>query len=224
MRPRPFRRLLRPAKHAAYLMRRRVDTLLARVPSLAAKERVYDSEFYAHSDAVHAPMYDRLAESIAARLEPASVLDVGCGTGRILARLAARGISVKGIEGSRHAVAASPVADVIVRSNLEHGVPEVGRFDLCMCIEVAEHLPARVAPTLVEGLTRASDRVLFTAAVPGQGGTHHVNEQPRSYWERMFADRGFELAPLGDAIRDDLRDIPEPAWMHENLMVFERRS
>lgn len=222
MLPEPIRRPLRPLKHGVYLARQRLDRALAWLPFLAAKERVYDEEFYEHADQVHGPMYDRLADAILDRFAPASVLDVGCGTARILARLAARGVVVRGVEGSRHAIAASPVADAIVRRNLEQGVPDLGRFDLALCIEVAEHLPERVAPKLVDGLTRASDRVLFTAAVPGQGGTHHVNEQPRAYWERLFAARGFDLDPVGTEVRTALASIPDPAWMHENLLVFRR--
>ena len=186
----PVRRALRRVKHASWLARRRLDAAAASLPLLAAKERVYDAEFYAHTDAVHAPMYSRLAEAVWERLRPASAVDVGCGTGFILARLAEHGVDVRGVEGSRHAIEASPIRDRIVRANLEREVPNLGRFDVAICIEVAEHLPKRVAPALVEGLAAMSDRVLFTAAQPGQGGTHHVNEQPREFWLDLFARHG----------------------------------
>src|SRR2546421_8339332 len=146
------RRALRRVKHGSWLLRKRLDAAAASVPTLRAKERVYDEEFYAHTDEVHREMYERLASSIHERLRPSSAVDVGCGTGFILARLAERGVEVKGVEGSRHAIAASPIGERIVRANLEREIPNLGRFDLAICIEVAEHLPKRVAPALVEGL------------------------------------------------------------------------
>jgi SAM-dependent methyltransferase len=194
----------------------------ARLPFLAAKEHVYDTEFFRSHDAVQDPMYDRIADAIAAVVRPRSVVDIGCGTGRIISRLAETGVAVQGVEGSRHAIELSPVSDRIVRHNLEHGVPDLGRFDLALCIEVAEHLPERSAGPLVAGLARSSDRVVFTAATPGQGGTHHVNEQPHDYWIELFYGEGFERSTLVDVLREAIADLDEPAWIRANLMTFER--
>jgi hypothetical protein len=60
------------------------------------------------------------------------------------------------------------------------------RFDLVQSLEVGEHLPLSAAETLVDSLTTASDRVLFSAAVKGQGGEFHVNEQPLAFWQELF--------------------------------------
>ncbi len=65
------------------------------------------------------------------------------------------------------------------------------RFDLGICLEVAEHLPTAGADQLVENLVRLSDVILFSAAIPHQGGTHHVNEQWPSYWADLFAARHY---------------------------------
>jgi SAM-dependent methyltransferase len=222
--PSAVRRVLRRTKHSAWVVRERLDELAASLPLLAAKERVYDEEFFTYADSVHAPMYDRLASLIYEHLRPRTAVDVGCGTGQILARLAEKGVEVRGLEGSRHAIARSQVADRIVRCNLEKGVPQVGRFDLCICIEVAEHLPPRLSEKLAAGLTGLSDRVVFTAAVPGQGGTHHINEQPRQFWLDLFAARGFRESPLTEELRRGTADIPEPEWMSRNLIVLEREA
>lgn len=197
---------------------------LARVPLLAAKEVVYDRGYFADLDARHARAYELFADALADRLEPATAVDVGCGTGRLLARLAARGVAVTGIEGSRHAIALSPVRDRIVRANIERGLPDLGRFDLCLCIEVAEHLPANRADSLVATLAGLGDVVVFTAAQPGQGGTHHVNEQPRSYWTERFRSLGYAVdTALEDALRESVAGEPEPAYLQENLIVVRRR-
>lgn len=194
------------------------------LPFLAAKEFVYDAEFFRTHDAVQNPMYDRIADTIARTVKPMSVVDIGCGTGRIISRLADRGVTVRGVEGSRHAIELSPVGDRIVRHNLEQGVPNLGRFDLALCLEVAEHLPKRAAEPLVDGLVLLSDRIVFSAATPDQGGTHHVNEQPHKYWVDLFRRRGFGRSALAETLRHAIADLDEPTWIKANLMSFERAS
>jgi hypothetical protein len=51
------------------------------------------------------------------------------------------------------------------------------RFDLALCLEVAEHLPAAAGDSLVRRLASVGARILFSAAIPGQGGRNHVNEK-----------------------------------------------
>jgi hypothetical protein len=65
------------------------------------------------------------------------------------------------------------------------------RFDLVQSLEVAEHLPVEAADSFVEMLTAHGSLVLFSAAVPGQGGEHHINEQPLEYWREKFSCRGY---------------------------------
>jgi SAM-dependent methyltransferase len=204
-------------------LRWRAKQAAARLPFLFAKEFIYDDAFFDQEVAAQT-MYGRLVDVLYELLKPSSVVDVGCGRGLILARFAEKGVRVRGIEGSRHAIARSQVGDRIVRANLERGVPLLGRFDLCVCIEVAEHLPERSARRLVEGLAALSDRVVFTAATPGQGGRHHVNEQPNSYWRSRFEEVGYVPSGLLQEIRSRIADIPEPPWMHANLMMFEKRA
>jgi len=203
----------------------RVPRALAHLPFLAAKQTLYDRAFFEYQDHVQNAVYEALADALYASLHPRSVVDVGCGTGFLLARFGARGASIRGLEGSRHAIALSPVADSVTRCNLERGVPRLGRFDLCLCIEVAEHLPARTASTLVRGLTTLSDVVVFTAATPGQGGAHHINLQPRSFWSALFYDEGFAPSGLAEHLRSAIDGIDSPAWwIQENLSVFEPLS
>jgi hypothetical protein len=103
-------------------------------------------------------------------------------------------------------------------------LPELGQhFDLCCCVEVAEHLREGAAPALVDGLVRLSDTVVFTAAAPGQSGVAHLNLRPKEYWQALFERRGFETSPLEGVLLDSIADIPEPGYIHANLMTFERR-
>jgi methyltransferase family protein len=95
-------------------------------------------------------------------------------------------------------------------------------FDLVQSLEVAEHLPAVAAEQFVDNLVTHSSIVLFSAAVPGQGGEHHVNEQPYSYWRQLFSDRGYVMF---DLVRPFLlgRRIVEP-WYRFNTFVYIARE
>jgi SAM-dependent methyltransferase len=198
------------------------ERVLGQVPILAVRNLVYNDRFYDSVDPLARPLYQRMVEALVRLRSPRSVVDVGCGTGVMLGKFADQSVSVRGIEGSQAAIRRSRLGDRIVRANLEHGVPDVGRFDLCLCIEVAEHLSSRSAARLVEGLTRLSDVVVFTAAPPGQRGTAHLNPQPKSYWRALFAGCGFSESSLERELLEAIADVPQPEYIHANLMVFER--
>ena len=92
------------------------------------------------------------------------------------------------------------------------------RFDLVQSLEVAEHLPAHLADRFVADLVAHGDVILFSAAVPHQGGEHHVNEQPPEYWRRRFADRGYAAY---DWLRPQLRhDRRVERWYRFNSVIY----
>lgn len=55
-----------------------------------------------------------------------------------------------------------------------------------LCLETAEHLPPERADSFVEDLVKLAPVVVFSAAIPGQGGTDHLNEQWPEYWAQRF--------------------------------------
>jgi hypothetical protein len=94
------------------------------------------------------------------------------------------------------------------------------RYDLAVSMEVAEHLPDSCAKEIVAALTQLSDRVLFSAAIPHQGGLNHVNEQWQDYWARLFARVGYEVQ---DFIRPMIWDDEQiPYWYRQNTLFFSR--
>jgi SAM-dependent methyltransferase len=195
---------------------------LTRIPVRSTKRLLYNRRYWSTGDPLKVPLYHALADALYDELRPARAVDVGCGTGIMLARLAERGVEIQGIEGSRAAIAASPVGDRIEHRDLVRDVPDLGRYDLCLCIEVAEHLPPASGPALVAGLTRLSDLIVFTAATPGQGGMAHLNERPHEYWISRFAERGFEQSPLRDRLRETVAAVPDAPWVQKNLHVFAK--
>ena len=93
-------------------------------------------------------------------------------------------------------------------------------FDLVISLEVAEHLPAECAAAFVESLTRLAPLVLFSAAIPGQGGNHHINEQWPDKWAELF--REHDYVPV-DFIRKRIwqSDAVE-FWYVQNTLLFAR--
>ncbi len=155
----------------------------------------YDENFYrAQKDGSY-----RSAELTIPRLfhyvpKPKTVVDVGCGLGTWLAVFKQQGAAVVGVDGSYVQKDMLYIdAKEFVEADLEHESIASGdeRFDLAVSLEVAEHLSAERAPSFIHDLTMLSDMVFFSAAVPLQGGTNHINEQWQTYWANLFAAEGY---------------------------------
>ena len=147
---------------------------------------------------------------------PRSVLDVGCGTGISLDYFLSKGISVRGLEGSVLAISKARNAPMIRQHDLNEPINLGERFDLVWCFEVAEHIHPRYVSALLETLTNHGDRILLSAARPGQGGLGHLNEQPPDYWIDLLKELGFTLGRETDRYR------ALPDHFAENILVFER--
>lgn len=149
-----------------------------------------------------------------------SVVDVGCGRGAWLKVFHELGVpTILGLDGSYVDRSALQIeSKEFVATDLSEPFNVSGKFDLAICLEVAEHLPPRMARPLVQSLCQASQVVLFSAAIPGQLGTDHINEQWPAYWEALFAEMGFcKLDPIRPRI---WRDRRIQSWYRQNLFVF----
>ena len=74
----------------------------------------------------------------------------------------------------------------------------------------------------MDNITAFSNVILFSAAIPGQGGTHHVNEQWPSYWIEKFRARG--CLPV-DCIRPILWNSNDVLWWYrQNLLFFVKEE
>jgi SAM-dependent methyltransferase len=178
----------------------------------------YDSDLFNRSDA------DVVVPMILDLLTVNSVVDVGCGTGTWLATFADRGVSdFLGIDGDhvpRDKLMITP--ERFLACDLENP-PELGcRFDLCLSLEVAEHLHERSADDFVAFLASLSDTVLFSAAIPGQTGQNHYNLQWPEYWAEKFAKHEYlAYDPFRPLIWGDNR---VKWWYQQNILMFSDSS
>jgi SAM-dependent methyltransferase len=155
-------------------------------------------------------------------VKPASVVDVGCGTGAWLAAFHSAGVQrVLGIDGDYIAREALHIPnESFISMDLaqprDFSISET--FDLAVSLEVAEHLPPSAAPQFVRSLTRLAPVVLFSAAVPGQTGTGHINERWPTYWAALFFQHGYaQLDPFRTRL---WRDTRVAWWYRQNLFLY----
>jgi SAM-dependent methyltransferase len=179
---------------------------------------------YFHEEETHnlrAPR--RIVPFIIDTFQPTSVVDVGCGTGTFLSVFRELGVpETLGIDGAwvdREKLHIPE--DTFLEADLEAPIRLDRRFDLAVCVEVAEHLAPEAADRFVKDLCSLSDIIVFSAALPGQGGQNHVNEQPFEYWQEKFAvnDRYFY-----DLFRPKFWDDDEVDWWYRQNMFLIARS
>ena len=149
-------------------------------------------------------------------------MDFGCGAGAWLDTFKRSGVEdVLGLDSDDLPMDMLRIpADQFKVADLR-SIPDMDRrFDIACSLEVAEHLPNSSAEPFVRALVDAAPVVLFSAAVPGQGGTGHVNEQWQSYWAHLFATHGYVAV---DCILPAIyRDTRVMWWYRQNMLVFCR--
>jgi hypothetical protein len=153
-------------------------------------------------------------------IHPLSVIDVGCGKGAWLSVFREYGIEdILGVDGDYVDQSSLLIpAQFFQTHDLAHPLKTERKFGLVVSLEVAEHISSKYAKTFVKSLTCLGPVVMFSAAVPYQGGTDHVNEQWQDYWRKLFNENGFEAV---DFVRKRVWNNPkvEP-WFAQNIIVY----
>jgi SAM-dependent methyltransferase len=175
------------------------------------------SQLYIHSEKVHNLTSPREVVPIVLKLLPVhSVLDVGCGTGTWLRAFDENSVTdYLGIDGEYVNKAQLKIGvDKFMAKDLRQSWSLSRRFDLVLALEVAEHLPEADADQFVASLVNHGDHILFSAAIPGQAGQLHLNEQWPSYWMNKFASHGYYF-----------HDVVRPlVWNNTNVEWWYRQN
>jgi SAM-dependent methyltransferase len=187
-----------------------------------ARAYAYDNDFFAYIEEGARRSAQAIVPLMRNLLGVRSVLDVGCGRGvwlrewREAGTADAVGVDGNYVDRSRLAIP----ADQFVERDLSQPFSLERRFDLVQSLEVGEHIAEQRADTFVANLVTHGDVILFSAAVPGQGGEFHVNEQPYGYWRDKFAMHDFRTF---DWLRPRICDLTaiEP-WYRYNTLLFAR--
>ena len=191
--------------------------------ALTPHDSIYDKRYYeefiegwAQSAAVI------MARSMYEWKQPKAVIDVGCGTGALLAAFRDLGCSVRGLEYSDAGLDYCRARGIPVEKfNIEKDSFESSGADLVVSFEVAEHLAPRCADRYVKLLCSMSDHIAMSAATPGQSGTDHVNEQPHSYWIEKFEAAGYSFdADVSRRLSIEWRQPGVAFFYSDNVMVF----
>ncbi len=184
---------------------------------------VYDRQFYdeiretsRHAARTIVPMVIDLAGPIS------SVVDIGCGNGIWLSVWREHGATrVLGLDGNHvdREMLEIPVEDFIAADLSEDlPLPRDRQHDLAMTLEVVEHLPNERAESIVDELVALAPIVLFSAAIPGQLGEGHINEEWQHIWAERFERRGYRTL---DPIRSEIwRNSAISWWYQQNILMF----
>lgn len=178
--------------------------------------KLYDGDWYEDQIGGSLQSAREVVPIILALVQPCSVVDVGCGMGTWLSVFIEHNIAdVIGLDGNYADKKKLLIPEnQFISFDLTKNMQLERKFDLVMSLEVAEHFGEEFARGFVKGLVSLGQTILFSAAIPGQGGTHHINEQWPEFWRRLFAEHGY--VPV-DCLRSRI-------WNNRKVQVCYRQN
>lgn len=184
----------------------------------------YDRNFYKYIEEIKADE-KIIIPFIMEKLSPVSIVDFGCGEGLWLKEAVRQNekIEILGVDGDYVQKDRLKIPEKkFLASDLRVPIFLDKKFDLAISTEVAEHLEQEKEEIYLDNITRASDQILFTAAVPGQMGVNHINEQWQFYWIKKFRERGYYC---DFSIRDFFwNDGRINSWRRQNILYFSKKK
>ncbi|MBW1872771.1 MAG: hypothetical protein JRJ19_11945 [Deltaproteobacteria bacterium] len=196
------------------------------MPNLAQQ---YDQEFFSEwgrTNSAYVSSAKTVIDVLFENFKPGRVIDLGCGCGVHSYFLRKKGVEVVCLDGVQPPEEHSFVSDIHIRDLTVRFDNIWGDFDLALCLDVGEHIPKDLSGIFLENITSFCDTLLLACAPPGQGGHHHVNEQPKRYWIKRLAEHrfGYNRKRTGILLETFKKNRTEFMWMNEHISVYERQN
>lgn len=155
-----------------------------------------------------------------------SVIDLGCGLGSWLYAAKQLGVErILGIDGDfvpRDLLYIDQKHFVVKDLKVPEGLVFQEKYDLALCLEVAEHLPMSISENIIDFLADSADNILFSAAIPGQRGQNHINEQWPDFWASKFRNKGLYTYDFLRPIIWHNNDIEW--WYRQNIFFVSKHN
>ncbi len=180
----------------------------------------YTPNFYEYLESGARQSAKEIVPLILELIQPQQVIDIGCGVGTWLSVFHEYGIKdILGVDGDYVDLNMLQIPkEKFLSFDLAKPFLIDRKFDLVMSLEVAEHIASEYTEIFIDSLVNLGSVILFSAAIPQQGGANHVNEQWAEYWVTHFQERGYVVI---DCIRRKVwkNDKVEP-WYAQNMLIF----
>jgi hypothetical protein len=184
------------------------------------KDKLYDETYHASSINGSSSAAQVVVPWLMDTIKPKSVIDFGCGLGAWLQCFKKHGVnSVRGIDGGHinKKELLIPKNEYIEMDFCNIQQKKIGKYDLAMSLETAEHLPSKCADEFVSAMANSANVIFFSAAIPRQGGIYHLNEQWPDYWSTKFSKHGFVAIDIRFMFLSNNRI---PWWYRENMLLY----
>ena len=189
--------------------------------------RIYDQGFFQEWGAANHPYVESariIADVLMEQWHPRRLIDLGCGCAAHAHFFQQEGVEVVCLDGVRAPAQLSFGLPVLLCDLTVPMENPWGGFDLSLCLDVGEHIPEELSEPFLGNITRFSDTLLMSCAPPGQGGHHHVNEQPKRYWIQRLRSYGFAYDRKRTGVLCEIfkRRRTPLMWMWEHISVYQR--
>jgi 2-polyprenyl-3-methyl-5-hydroxy-6-metoxy-1,4-benzoquinol methylase len=188
---------------------------------------VYGKDYFQMVDRTTGLSANIMADSIVRHLQPASVIDFGCGTGNLLECMRARNVKVQGLEFAEAALAFCRRRKLAVKK-IDFTDPDaitkpLGSFDLAVSVEVAIQLPSTAARRHIAYLCKHADTVLFSSP-PCARDRLPKSARSAEYWIAQFEKQGFHYEEeLSQILKKEWIEKGTAPWFHRKPMIFRRK-
>ncbi|OVE76105.1 hypothetical protein BVX98_06400 [bacterium F11] len=188
---------------------------------------IYDDTFFQEWGIEHQKYIESakiITDILMNHLNPRRLIDLGCGCGVYSDSFFQKGVQIVSVDGVQPPQRFSFPVPIQVQDLTVPFKNLWGKFDVTLCLEVAEHIPEEFVDTFLSNLLQFGDLLVLSAAPPKQGGHHHVNEQPKRYWVQKCAQLGwiYNRKKTGKFIEDFKSRKAPYMWMGEHISFYQR--